>query len=179
MSLMSKSLNPIQARSTKKKTPAAASSQMRNPSVLAPKQMEQETHSSLKNHPSQENIYEIPMATMKSDNKPEKKDKLKNHGYTTTTEGTYSLKEFNDNKTMIKDILDTRAEQDNEKEENIDEAGLSEDSQMTLLRFRSFILQISGLDSTNYRAIERILAIDTSSEGSIIQAAKEYCQDTN
>ena len=91
----------------------------------------------------------------------------------TTTEENGSLKELDDYKTKDKDVPDTRAEHDKDKEENIDEVGLSEDSHMSVLRFRSFILQISGLDSTNYRAIERILAMDTSSEASIIQAAQD------
>ena len=83
---------------------------------------------------------------------------------------------FNDNQTKDEDILDAGPTQDNEKEENNKAVG--KDSQMSVTRFHSFILKICGLDRTNFSAIYRIVAMDTSSEESIIRAAQDYCQDS-
>ena len=88
------------------------------------------------------------------------------------------LKEYNEEQTNDEDVTNAFAKKDNEKVENNEVCGVSEDSKMSVLWFRSFILKIDGLDTTNYTAIERILTMDTNSEESIIQAAQEYCQDT-
>ena len=104
----------------------------------------------------------------------EKKDNLKNHGEKTTSEEIALLNVFNDYKSKYETGPDA---QTNGKEENNEEEGVSQNSQMSVLRFRSFVLKIGGFESTNYTAIERILAMDTSSEESILQAAQDYCQN--
>ena len=129
MSLMTKSLNPIEAKPIKKQTDTF---QIGNQSVLAPEQI----YKSIKG----------------------------------------SLKEYNDDQTNDED--GPVAKQNKDKVEHIEVGSFSDESQMSVLRFRSFILKIDGLDNTNYTAIERILTMDTNSEESILQAAQEYCQDT-
>ena len=135
MSLTNQSLSPIQAKPIKKKTHTL---QIRNSSVLASEQIEQEPCFSIKG----------------------------------------PFKDHTDDQTNDEDVTNAFAQKDNEKVENNEVCGVSEDSKMSVLRFRSFILKIDGLDTTNYTAIERILTMDTNSEESIIQAAQEYCQAT-
>ena len=84
-------------------------------------------------------------------------------------------KELNDYKSKDETGPNALIEQDDGKEETYEEESLSENSQMSVLRFCSFILKIGGFESTNYTALERILSMDTSSEEFIIQAAQDYC----
>ena len=90
-----------------------------------------------------------------------------------------SLKEYNDDQTNDEDLPKALDKQANERVENNNVCGLSKGSKMSVFRFRSFILKIDGLENTNYTAMERIMAMDTNSEESIIQADQEYCQDTD
>ena len=115
---------------------------------------------------------------MISINKTEKIDNIKIGGDMSTTEEIVSLKQFNDYESKEETGPDSPNEQDEGNEVNSEKAGSSENSQMSVLRFRTFILKIGGFEKTNYRAMERILAMDTSSEESIIQAAQDYCHNT-
>ena len=167
MSPKNQSSNPIQTKSTMKTTYKVASEQIKNQFIF-----EQDPHSFKNIQISKENIIELSIAPMKLNNKQEEKDRFKNHGDMNTTEETGSLEELSYDQSKNKDAPDEK------ENENTKQGGLSEDSSMSVLRFCSFILQISALDSTNYRALEMTLAMDTSSEESIIQAALDYCQDT-
>ena len=114
---------------------------------------------------------------MRANNKTEKIDIHKNHRDITTSEEIVLLEKFNDIKNLDETGPVARIEEDDGKEKNNENASVSENSQMSVLRFCSFILKIGGFESTNYTAIEKILAIDTSSEESIIQAAQDHCQN--
>ena len=75
------------------------------------------------------------------------------------------MDEFNDAQNM----QNTHRQQDDKKQETIDEVGPSQESDISVLRFRSFILEISGLDDDSYTAIERLLAMETDCEESSLQ----------
>ena len=104
-----------------------------------------------------------------------KKDKLKKHNKIKIKGEKGSLEEFNDEQTKDEDVQGTRGQQDDEKPNNIDETGSSQDSNISVLRFRSFVLQISGLDGESYTAIQKILAMDaiSDSEESIVNSNRE------
>ena len=61
-----------------------------------------------------------------------------------------------------------------DNQENIEEVELSEDSKMSIERFRSFIRAISGGDGTGYTAIEGRLARDPGSEDDILQGFLDF-----
>ena len=116
--------------------------------------------------------------TKKHDKKRSKKDIVKNHGKMETKGENGSLEEFNYDQTKDEDVQGTRGQQDDEKPKHIDETGSSQDSDISVLHFRSYILQISGLDGESYTAIEKILAMDTNSDESVEQSNRENCLNT-
>ena len=59
--------------------------------------------------------------------------------------------------------------------EAIEEVNVSEASKMSIDRFRSFIRNISGGDSTGYTAMERRLVMDPGSEDDILHGFLDYC----
>ena len=107
-----------------------------------------------------------------------KEDKLKKHKKIKIKGENCFLEEFNDEQTKDEDVQGTRGQQDDENTNNIDETSSSQDSTISVLRFRSFILQISGLDGESYAAIKNILAMDTNSEESVLQSSRENCINT-
>ena len=115
---------------------------------------------------------------MRTNIKTEKINIHKNHRDITTSEEMVLLEEFNDIENLDETGPDARIQENYGKEEINENACVPENSQMSVLRFRSFIHKVGGFESTNYTAIEKILAMDASSEESIIQAAKEYWQNT-
>ena len=110
-------------------------------------------------------------------NNTEKINNLKNHSDINTAEKIISVKEFSaTDKSKTKD--ETGPDSCIEQEENNEKADLTENSQMSVLQFRTFICKIGGSENTNYTALETILAMDISSEESIIQTSQDYCQNT-
>ena len=88
-----------------------------------------------------------------------KGEKLKKHNKIEIKGENGFLEEFNNEQTKDEDV---KGRHGDEKQNNIDETASSQDSDISVLRFRSFILQISGLDVESYTAIEKILSMDTS-----------------
>ena len=114
-------------------------------------------------------------------NNTEKINNLKTHSDITAAEKIILVKEFGAmDKSKSEDGTgpDSCIKQDYVKKKKTEKAGLTENSQMSVLQFCTFICKIGGSENTNYTAMETILAMDISSEESIIQTAQDYCKNT-